>query len=203
VTGTPVRKEFTDRRLDFPQPPCRILVLGGSQGAHRINLAVLSAIRDGGLMGQSELQVWHQTGQRDFPSIAAEAQRLDRDVRERYHPFAFADDLAEKIRGADLVLSRAGASALSEVSAVGIPMILVPGPFAGAHQRLNAEPFARAGAAVMIADEECDGPRLVKEIGAIVGDPQLYGKMVEAMGRLGRPRAADDVVALLQSAAKR
>jgi UDP-N-acetylglucosamine--N-acetylmuramyl-(pentapeptide) pyrophosphoryl-undecaprenol N-acetylglucosamine transferase len=203
VTGTPVRSEFTTRRPHFPEHPACLLVLGGSQGAHRINLAVVTAIREGGLTSATGVEVWHQTGQRDYPWIRQEADRLDPNVRARYHPFAFADDLAEKIRAADLVFSRAGASALSEVSAIGIPMILVPGPFAGGHQRLNAEPFARAGAAVMIRDEECDGRRLLEEIGAIVRNPQGYRKMVEAMGRLGRPRAADDVVALLQSAAKR
>jgi UDP-N-acetylglucosamine--N-acetylmuramyl-(pentapeptide) pyrophosphoryl-undecaprenol N-acetylglucosamine transferase len=120
----------------------------------------------------------------------------------RYHPFAFADDLAEKIQAADLVLSRAGASALSEVSAIGIPMLLVPGPFAGGHQRLNAEPFASAGAAVIIANEDCDPPRLVREIAAIVESAARYSKMVNAMRSLGRPRAADDVVALIRAAVR-
>ena len=82
-------------------------------------------------------------------------------------------------------------------------MILVPGPFAGGHQRLNAEPFARVGSAAMIPDQECDGPRIVEEINAIVSNPQAYRTMVDAMSRLGRPRAAEDVVALLESAARR
>ena len=196
VTGTPVRREFWKRREDFPVRPRRLLILGGSQGAHRINEAVAAAVPE--LTGRLGLDVWHQTGERDFRGL----ESLGSSSGGRYHPFAFADDLAEKVYAADLVLSRAGAGSISEVSAAGIPMLLVPGPFAGGHQRLNAEPFERAGAARVIANEECDGPRLVREIAAIVDDPAGYSKMVIAMRGLGRPRAAEEVAGLLQAAVK-
>ncbi|HEX3630121.1 MAG TPA: undecaprenyldiphospho-muramoylpentapeptide beta-N-acetylglucosaminyltransferase [Candidatus Dormibacteraeota bacterium] len=199
VTGTPVRDEFTSPRGSFPSRPQRVLILGGSQGAHRINEAMAAATPE--LTGHLGMEVWHQTGGRDLQQLETLRASLG-EAEARYHPFGFADDLASIVQPADLVLSRAGASAISEVSAVGIPMILVPGPFAGGHQRLNAEPFVRAGAAVMIPDEACDGPRIVQEISAIVQGPTTYRKMVDAMHRLGRPRAADDVVTLLQSVAK-
>jgi UDP-N-acetylglucosamine:LPS N-acetylglucosamine transferase len=79
-------------------------------------------------------------------------------------------------------------------------MVLVPGPFAGGHQRLNAQPFERAGAARVIANEDCDGPRLVREIAAIADDEPVYSKMVIAMRGLGRPLAAEEVVGLLRAA---
>jgi UDP-N-acetylglucosamine--N-acetylmuramyl-(pentapeptide) pyrophosphoryl-undecaprenol N-acetylglucosamine transferase len=194
VTGTPVRAEFWKPRDDFPERPRRLLILGGSQGAHRINQAVATAVPD--LTGRLGLDVWHQTGERD----AAWLTSLGSPSSGRYHPFAFADDLAAKVYAADLVLSRAGAGSISEVSAAGIPMLLVPGPFAGGHQRLNAEPFERAGAARVIANEDFDGPRLVQEIAAITDDPAGYSKMVSAMRGLGRPRAAEEVAGLLQAA---
>jgi UDP-N-acetylglucosamine--N-acetylmuramyl-(pentapeptide) pyrophosphoryl-undecaprenol N-acetylglucosamine transferase len=194
VTGTPVRSEFWRRREDFPQRPQRLLVLGGSQGAHRINEAVATALPD--LTGRLGLDVWHQTGEHDVRWL----ESLGLASGGRYHPFAFADDLATKVYEADLVLSRAGAGSISEVSAAGIPMLLVPGPFAGGHQRLNAQPFERAGAARVIANEDCDGPRLVREIAAITDDPVGYSKMVSAMRALGRPRAAEEVAGLLQAA---
>jgi UDP-N-acetylglucosamine--N-acetylmuramyl-(pentapeptide) pyrophosphoryl-undecaprenol N-acetylglucosamine transferase len=194
VTGTPVRAEFWKPRDDFPLRPQRLLILGGSQGAHRINQAVATAVPD--LTGRLGLDVWHQTGERD----AAWLTSLGSPSGGRYHPFAFADDLAAKVYAADLVLSRAGAGSISEVSAAGIPMLLIPGPFAGGHQRLNAEPFERAGAARVIANEDLDGPRLVQEIAAIAGDPAGYSKMVSAMRGLGRPRAAEEVAGLLQAA---
>jgi UDP-N-acetylglucosamine--N-acetylmuramyl-(pentapeptide) pyrophosphoryl-undecaprenol N-acetylglucosamine transferase len=195
VTGTPVRSEFWKRREDFPMRPQRLLILGGSQGAHRINEAVATAVPE--LTGRLGLDVWHQTGERDLRWLESLVSSSD----GRYHPFAFADDLADKVYAADLVLSRAGAGSISEVSAAGVPMLLVPGPFAGGHQRLNAEPFEHAGAARVIANEECDGPRLVREITAIADDPAGYSKMVIAMRGLGRPRAAEEVAGLLQAAA--
>jgi UDP-N-acetylglucosamine--N-acetylmuramyl-(pentapeptide) pyrophosphoryl-undecaprenol N-acetylglucosamine transferase len=196
VTGTPVRIEFWKPRDRFPVRPQRLLILGGSQGAHRINEAVANAMPE--LTGRIGLDVWHQTGEHDFRWL----EGLESSSGGRYHPFAFADDLAEKIYAADLVVSRAGAGSISEVSAAGIPMLLVPGPFAGGHQRLNAQPFERAGAARVIANEECEGPRLVREIAAIADDPAGYSKMVSAMRGLGRPRAAEEVAGLLQAAVK-
>ena len=194
VTGTPVRKEFWQRRTDFPTHPGRLLILGGSQGAHRINEAVAAALPE--LVGRLGLDVWHQTGQRDFNQMETLKVNLG-PPGSRYHPFAFDEDLGPRVHNADLVLSRAGAGAISEVSAVGIPMLLVPGPFAGGHQRLNVEPYEAAGAAVTIPDAECDGPRLVREVSEIVHDPVRYSKMVGAMGSLGRPHAAEQVAALI------
>jgi len=194
VTGTPVRKEFWQRRTDFPTHPGRLLILGGSQGAHRINEAVAAALPE--LVGRLGLDVWHQTGQRDFNQMETLQVNLG-PPGSRYHPFAFDEDLGPRVHNADLVLSRAGAGAISEVSAVGIPMLLVPGPFAGGHQRLNVEPYEAAGAAVTIPDAECDGPRLVREVSEIVHDPVRYSKMVGAMGSLGRPHAAEQVAALI------
>jgi UDP-N-acetylglucosamine--N-acetylmuramyl-(pentapeptide) pyrophosphoryl-undecaprenol N-acetylglucosamine transferase len=197
VTGTPVRTEFSTPRADFPARPSKLLILGGSQGAHRINEAVAAAVPE--LVGSLGLDVWHQTGERDLPQLQAVRSALGEGQRERYHPFAFADDLAPRVYAADLVLSRAGAGTISEVSAAGIPMLLVPGPFAGGHQRLNAQPFERSGAAIVIANEDCDGPRLVREISGIVQDPARYSKMVDAMRSLGRPKAAEEVAGLLEA----
>jgi len=195
VTGTPVRKEFWRQRTDFPTRPGRLLILGGSQGAHRINEAVAAALPE--LVGRLGLEVWHQTGQQDLHEMEMLQTNLG-PPGSRYHPFAFEQDLALRVHSADLVLSRAGAGTISEVSAVGIPMVLVPGPFAGGHQRLNVEPYEAAGAAVTIPDAECDGPRLVRELSEIVHDPVRYSKMVGAMGSLGRPRAAEQVAGLIR-----
>src|SRR2546427_439709 len=98
----------------------------------------------------------------------------------RYQPFAFASDLADRIRAADLVISRAGASTLSEVSAIGVPMILVPYPYAGGHQRLNVTPYASAGAAIVIADEEVPG-RLRGVLTSVIDEASRYRTMAEAI----------------------
>jgi len=199
VTGTPVRKEFWQRRTDFPTRPGRLLILGGSQGAHRINEAVAAALPD--VVGSLGLEVWHQTGEREFQRMDALRVSLG-PPGLRYHPFAFDEELARIVYNVDLVFSRAGAGTISEVSAAGIPMVLVPGPFAGGHQRLNVEPYVAAGAAVSIPDAECDGPRLTHELSNIVHDAARYSKMVTAMGSLGRPGAALEVAGLITGVAR-
>ncbi len=199
VTGTPVRAEFWRRKDNFPARPRIILVLGGSQGAHRLNQAVANALP--WLLDRPELAIIHQTGPREIDAMRAVRAALPAPLAPRYEPFAFANDLAERIRTADLVISRAGASTLSEVSAIGIPMILVPYPYAGGHQRLNVAPYASAGAAIVIADEEVDG-RLRGVLMSVIDDEARYRKMVEAMRGLGRPYAAEEVVRLLEAVAR-
>jgi UDP-N-acetylglucosamine--N-acetylmuramyl-(pentapeptide) pyrophosphoryl-undecaprenol N-acetylglucosamine transferase len=200
VTGTPVRTEFWRRKEDFPPRPRTILVLGGSQGAHRLNEAVADALP--WLLDRPDLAIKHQTGPREIEAMQAVKATLPAPVAARYEPFAFANDLAERIRAADLVISRAGASTLSEVSAIGVPMILIPYPYAGGHQRLNVAPYASAGAAIVIADEEAGG-RLRGVLTSVIDDEGRYRKMVEAMRGLGRPYAAEEVVRLLEQAARR
>ena len=200
VTGTPVRTEFWRRKEDFPARPRTILVLGGSQGAHRLNQAVADALP--WLLDQPHIAVAHQTGSREIDAMQAVKAALPGAAAARYEPFAFATDLADHIRAADLVISRAGASTLSEVSAIGVPMILVPYPHAGGHQRLNVTPYASAGAAIVLADDEVEG-RLRSVLTSVIDDPARYRKMVEAMRGLGRPYAAQEVVRLLHEAARR
>jgi UDP-N-acetylglucosamine--N-acetylmuramyl-(pentapeptide) pyrophosphoryl-undecaprenol N-acetylglucosamine transferase len=143
----------------------------------------------------------HQTGPREIDALQAVKAALPAPLAARYEPFAFANDLADRIRTADLVVSRAGASTLSEVSAIGVPMILVPYPYAAGHQRLNVAPYASAGGAIVIADEEAAG-RLRGVLTSVIDDEARYRKMVEAMRGLGRPYAAEEVVRLLEEAAR-
>jgi len=200
VTGTPVRTEFWRRKETFPPRPQAILVLGGSQGAHRVNQAVADVLPS--LLERPDVTIAHQTGAREIEAMQSVKAALPAPVAGRYEPFAFASDLADRIRAADLVVSRAGASTLSEVSAIGTPMILIPYPFAGGHQRLNVAPYESAGAAIVITDEEAEGARLLAEISSVIDDQARYRKMVEAMRGLGRPYAAEEVARLIESVAR-
>jgi UDP-N-acetylglucosamine--N-acetylmuramyl-(pentapeptide) pyrophosphoryl-undecaprenol N-acetylglucosamine transferase len=200
VTGTPVRTEFWRRREDFPARPRTVLVLGGSQGAHRLNQAMAEALP--WLLDRPDLAIAHQTGPREIGAMQGVKAALAEPAAARYEPFDFSNDLAGRIRAADLVISRAGASTLSEVSAVGVPMILVPYPYAGGHQRLNVSPYESAGAAIVIPDEEVEG-RLRGVLTSVIDDEARYRKMVEAMRGLGRPYAAEEVARLLHEAVRR
>jgi UDP-N-acetylglucosamine--N-acetylmuramyl-(pentapeptide) pyrophosphoryl-undecaprenol N-acetylglucosamine transferase len=155
------------------------------------------------LLERPDLAIIHQTGEREIDIMQSVKAALPAPVSGRYEPFAFANDLADRIRAADLVVSRAGAGTLSEVSAIGVPMVLIPYPFAGGHQRLNVAPYESAGAAVVIPDEEADGGRLAGVVRSIVDDPAEYRKMVEAMRGLGRPYAAEEVVRLIEQVARK
>src|SRR5258708_10094700 len=96
---------------------------------------------------------------------------LDDEVRDRYAVEPFSDAMPELLASADLVVARAGGSAIAEMTAVGVPMVLVPYPYAGGHQRLNAEPVERAGAAVIVPDGEFSGVRPVEVGQRLASDP--------------------------------
>lgn len=200
-TGNPVREEV---RAASPAPlreRCEhLLVMGGSQGAQRINRA-LGECLVGLLEGHPGLRITHQCGARDADWARALAGSLPGPLRDRYTVEPFFDDIAERIRDADLVVMRAGGSSLAEVSVLGRPMILVPYPHARAHQVDNAMPYVRCGAARMLSDEDCTGARLRAEVEAIAGDQAAWREMARASAAAGRPDAAQRVAELLAEVA--
>ena len=187
LTGYPLRPDFVP---GSPQVPARrLLVMGGSQGAQRINETIWSAI--GGLLERFEVVV-HLTGEQGRVRSADYA-------RSGYRPIAFTPDVWTLMAEADLVLCRAGVGTLAEVTAVGLPSIVVPGSFGGAHQLRNAERLVRTGAAVMIGDDELAADSLLAAIDGL-GSDRLRA-MAAASRALGRPGAARDILAVLREVA--
>jgi len=194
VAGNPVRPEFLrgamheERRVPPGGP--RVLVFGGSQGAHAINMAMVEAApRLAGTLPALELT--HQSGDRDEEVVREGYRRARLDAR--VEPFLFAMD--REMQSADLVICRSGATTLAELTAARRPSILIPFPGAtDDHQRKNAEALVRAGAARMIDQRELSGDRLAAEIVALIGDPTERGRMSAAAARLARPDAAKTVV---------
>jgi UDP-N-acetylglucosamine--N-acetylmuramyl-(pentapeptide) pyrophosphoryl-undecaprenol N-acetylglucosamine transferase len=189
VTGNPVRPEFF---TDTQQPASRrpgVLIFGGSQGAHAINMAMVEAAprlaaHPGGLA------VTHQTGERDVELVRDAYRRAGLDAR--VEPYLYVMD--REIAAADLVVCRAGATTLAELTAAGRPAILIPLPTAtDDHQRKNAEVFAQAGAANVIEQRDLDGPMLAERIALLVEDRQRLAAMSEAARRLAKPNAARDI----------
>lgn len=197
VTGNPVRPEFR-----FGAPPLgdrlrRLLVWGGSQGARRINGALADAAPRL-LREHPELEITHQCGQLDEAEVTARRDRLEPGLRERWEVSAFYTDVASRVAAADLVVMRAGGSSLAEVSALGRPMVLVPYPHAGDHQRHNAAPYVQAGAAVLLPDALCDGERLRRTVLALLGNPARWREMAERSRALGRPDASERVASMVR-----
>lgn len=167
-----------------------LLVFGGSAGAHRINLAVVDAMkRLSDLAGR--LQVIHQTGHADFAAIKEVYDALPFDAEV----LPFIEKMDEAYARADLVLCRAGATTLAELTAFGKAAILIPFPYAiYDHQRWNAQALQDQGAAEMILDQEISGDLLAGRIRSYILDPSRIERMAAAARTIGRPEAAARIV---------
>jgi len=195
VAGNPVRPEFfaTQGAYDTQrQPPgaARVLVFGGSQGAHAINMAMVEAAAR--LAATTpRLAITHQTGERDLEMVRDGYRRAG--LQARVEPFLFAMD--REMKSADLVICRAGATTLAELTAAGRASILIPLPTAtDDHQRRNAEALVAAGAARMIRQRELTGERLAAEVVALAGDEVARREMSGHARRLAKPDAARVIV---------
>jgi UDP-N-acetylglucosamine--N-acetylmuramyl-(pentapeptide) pyrophosphoryl-undecaprenol N-acetylglucosamine transferase len=196
VLGNPVRQAITDvGRTPVPTEPLRLLVLGGSQGAEKLNRAVpdgLSRV----VAATPGITVTHQTGD---AMVEAVRRRYD-DLGVKARVVSFIDDMASAYRQASLVICRAGATTLAELAVVGRPSLLVPFPYAiDDHQRKNAEEFVRTGAASMVLDAEVTPERIADEVSRLVAQPdELLPSMGQAARRWGRPDATAQVVSDLE-----
>src|SRR5262245_10230659 len=187
LTGYPLRQGFARRVPEVP--PRRLLVMGGSQGARRINRTVWAALDD--LLEGFE-EVVHLTGAQGEQEAAARA-------RPGYRPIAFSIDMPRLLAEADLVLCRAGVGTVAELTAVGLPALLVPGTFAGGHQERNAAELVRAGAAVRIGDAELTPATLLAALRSLTAG--RLTAMAKASAALGRPDAAARIVQVLEEVA--
>ncbi len=191
VTGNPVRPEFFDHAPAAPHDgPARVLIFGGSQGAHAINMAMVEAAtrlaaHPGGLA------VTHQTGERDLEHVRDAYRRAG--LAARVEPFLFTMD--REMKAADLVICRAGATTLAELTAAGTPAVLVPLPTAADdHQRRNAEVLAAAGAADILEQSQMTGEALAHRIIGLAADPSRRRAMSAAARRLAKPDATKAIV---------
>jgi UDP-N-acetylglucosamine--N-acetylmuramyl-(pentapeptide) pyrophosphoryl-undecaprenol N-acetylglucosamine transferase len=189
--GVPLRHGFTPHPY-APRGTARILVMGGSQGAAVFNERIPDAIARLGASVPG-LEIVHQTGpDRDALVRASYARGSVAHVRV----VAFLRDVAAEIAAADIVVARAGAGAIAEITAIGRASVLVPLPHsADDHQGRNAESLDQVGAAVCVRQEVADAPRLATEIARLLGDDSARIRMADAARARGKPNAAHDVAA--------
>jgi UDP-N-acetylglucosamine--N-acetylmuramyl-(pentapeptide) pyrophosphoryl-undecaprenol N-acetylglucosamine transferase len=171
-----------------------LLVFGGSLGARTINEAAVDAFG-----AASPCAVLHASGTRDYDALRARLDELG--SPPHYHLVAYIEPFADALAAADLVAARAGGSVL-EVAAAGLPAVLVPYPHATAdHQTHNARWMEQAGAAVVVPDSELDGPRLAREVGALLAAPARLRSMAAAASKVARTDAAELIAAEALAAA--
>ena len=188
--GNPVRRGIIKVREErSPEGKFNLLVFGGSQGATTINAAFLDATEYLPDIWGS-LRVVHQTGSEGYGAAEAAYKRKGLDVELH----SFIDDMAGVYAGADLIVCRAGATSIAEITTLGIPAILVPYPFStDDHQELNARHLSDRGAAVMIRQDELTGSTLAGAIRKFFEDRAELERVKESVRTLGRPDAAGTI----------
>ncbi len=195
LTGNPIRREiFNDdrplgiRRFGLDEGKFTILVIGGSQGAHFLNRVFIKSLALFNERSRASLQVIHLTGVKDYEYVMQSYQRLG-PLEHRVH--SFIDRIEEAYSASDMIVTRAGASAIFEAAFFGRPMILVPYPFALSHQAENARVFSERGAAIEI-EERSLSPELFKEtITRLLDNRDKLKSMSKEARRLSMPEAAD------------
>ena len=199
VTGYPIRPEVlswtrengrSELGLDAALPT--VLVFGGSKGARSLNRAVTANLAS--LLESA--QVVHITGKLDWEEVQAAKAALPAEAAARYHIYDYLHQMGAALASADLVISRAGASTLGELTAFGLPAVLVPYPYAWRYQKVNADYLAERGGALVVEDASLAGrlPELVKEL---LADRQRLSEMSAAMCALARPQAASRLAGLI------
>jgi UDP-N-acetylglucosamine--N-acetylmuramyl-(pentapeptide) pyrophosphoryl-undecaprenol N-acetylglucosamine transferase len=195
LTGNPVRKELLNHHEGNSNDAAAdsksfcVLIIGGSQGAHRINMIVVEALSH--LAQKERLYFIHQTGAHDEQTVNAAYQRLGIAARVQ----SFFRHMAPLYKQADLIICRAGATTVAEVTAVGKALIFIPFPFAADnHQALNADTLARKGAAEMILEKDLNARNLGQKIEYYASHPETLEAMATKAGQLGHPDAAEKIV---------
>ena len=202
VTGNPVRAEIitADRdesraKLGIEADRKVLLVTGASQGAASLNEAVLQALP---FWKDQPWTIFHLTGARHIEEISTKCKSLVGDGRLDFRPMGYCDEMDRLYAAADLLVCRAGATTLAELTCRGLPAILVPYPFAAEdHQEKNAQTLVEVGAGILLRDSEVR-PMLGDMVAALMEDEGRRQKMATASRELGRPQAVERIIEVIE-----
>jgi UDP-N-acetylglucosamine--N-acetylmuramyl-(pentapeptide) pyrophosphoryl-undecaprenol N-acetylglucosamine transferase len=206
VTGNPVRASIFDATreqgrtmLNIPVDALMLLVFGGSLGARHIN-AALCELKDR-LLAIDNLYIVHITGPKELGTVQHDLALTDEQAK-RWQVMGYQNRMGETMAAADMVVSRAGATSLAEISGRQIPALLVPFPYATAdHQTVNAREYVEAGAAYMVPDDQVEGPEFAEKLFRMIRDPEVRRAMHEAGAKFGTRDAAGNLADVVIGAA--
>jgi len=204
LTGNPVREEILSATREqgrefFKIPDDRpvLLVTGASQGASSINEAILKALANWRASGHN-WTILHLTGTAHQSKVQEKARQILQDSMLDYRCIGYMGEMHFAYAAADLVVSRAGATTLAELTARGLPSILIPYPFsADRHQDFNADTLVQRGAALKL-DDSAVGELLGDTVGSLMEDSQRLGKMAQASLASGRPEALHAILEVIE-----
>ena len=207
LTGNPVRRSVFEATreegrayMGISDDAQVLVVFGGSLGARHVNTAV-SQCKDA-LLSHPNLHVWHITGPKELETVQGQLALTDQEST-RYHVVGYENQMGKVLAACDMVVSRSGATSLAEISALQIPALLVPFPFATAdHQSTNAREYVRAGAAYMIADDQVETPRFRELLMSLVEDEQVRENMKRASATFDTQDAAGKLAELVIASAR-
>ena len=205
LTGLPIRSELLDmpsktdarKSLNLDPNMFTLLVYGGSQGAMKFNQIIKESLP---ALREMPIQILHQTGERNFK----EAEEVSRTAGwASYHVFPYFDDIRYTFASTDLILSRCGASTIAEITALGIPAILIPYPYAYAnHQFYNGEYVSKNGGGILIEESGLTSELFIKTLEKFISDAAYLGDMKNASRVLGKPYAAKQIAAIAADIAR-
>jgi UDP-N-acetylglucosamine--N-acetylmuramyl-(pentapeptide) pyrophosphoryl-undecaprenol N-acetylglucosamine transferase len=202
LTGNPVRAEIANLERHPVRDPALLAVYGGAQGARTINRAALGCYDR--WRARSDLAVRHVCGPRNFEECRADLDaRRQADDALRYDLVPYEEHMDKLFERASLAVCRAGAGSIAELTAAGVPAVLVPLPNAPSdHQTRNAQTLEDAGAAVMLRDADCDPEHLDALVSSLLAEPERLDAMGNAGRKLARPDAAARLADLVEAEAR-
>ncbi|MCT4605364.1 MAG: undecaprenyldiphospho-muramoylpentapeptide beta-N-acetylglucosaminyltransferase [Marinisporobacter sp.] len=197
VTGNPVRKDFIDvnkkacrRALRIDPDDFVVMAFGGSRGAKKINETMAKVIRN--FNGQKDIRLILVTGSTHYEAVLNMINKKNFKMRENIKVMEYVHDMAKYMGASDLVICRAGAITLAEVTAMGLPTILIPSPYvANNHQEFNAKVLEKNGASVLLTENELTDQKIIRLLNAFLSDKKSLKEMEVKSKELSKPNATD------------
>ena len=199
LTGNPIRNKLTQndyQNKKINNEKYNLLILGGSQGATKLNETIPNSLKS---INNKNLSIFHQTGEKDYESVVNSYKKLN----IKAEVYKFIDDVSKIYSKTDLVICRAGAGTLSEITALGLPSILIPFPYATHnHQLFNAKILEKKNASIIIEEDELNESKLSDILNKILNEKTLKNLSINSR-KLGRPKAAFDIVNHIETLIKK